>query len=120
MTCESFHALAPEDALAILQSSLHGLDAESIKTRCAQFGENSLPDAPPRPAGRRLLDQFNTVLLYVLMVSGLVTLLIGYHVDALVLWAVVLVNALVGVYHEDTARPTPRGVPGTVLSARLN
>ena len=119
MTQSPMHALPPEAALETLQSSVHGLGPENIAARRAQFGENRLPDAPPRPAWRRLLDQFNNVLLYVLMVSGLVTLLIGYHVDALVIWAVVLVNALVGFFQEGKAEQALSGILGMVVSEAL-
>ncbi|MGI9413937.1 MAG: HAD-IC family P-type ATPase, partial [Hyphomicrobiales bacterium] len=52
---------------------------------------------------RRLLAQFNNVLLYVLLGSAAVTAALGHGVDTIVILAVVLINAIIGFVQEGRA-----------------
>ena len=52
---------------------------------------------------RRVLLQFHNPLIYVLLAAAAATLLLGEYVDASVILAVVLVNALVGFVQESKA-----------------
>ena len=51
----------------------------------------------------RFLLQFHQPLIYILIVSGLVTAFLGEYVDSGVIFGVVLVNALVGYIQEAKA-----------------
>ncbi|HWS75602.1 MAG TPA: HAD-IC family P-type ATPase, partial [Quisquiliibacterium sp.] len=66
-------------------------------------GPNRLAEA--RPAGLlvRLARQFNNLLLYVLMAAAAVTGLMGHWVDAGVILAVVVLNAVIGFVQEGKA-----------------
>ena len=113
------HASTPENVLATLDSSDRGLNDEEVEARRALVGENRLPEPQVRPWYRRLLSQFNNALLYVLLVSALVTLLLGYHTDAAVILGVVVINALVGFVQEGRAEAALRGILSMVVSQVL-
>lgn len=99
----SWHAQSAEQALQHLASQREGLNAAEIERRQRLHGANCLPEPPTAGPLARLLRQFNNLLLYVLMAAALVTALIGHWVDAFVIGAVVLVNALIGFVQEGKA-----------------
>ncbi|WP_156820773.1 cation-translocating P-type ATPase [Dasania marina] len=104
------HAQPAAEVLSVQQSSEQGLtDAEATRRR-QQHGANSLPLAAANPAWRRLLLQFHNVLIYVLMVSALVSAALQHYVDCGVIVAVVVVNALVGFIQEGKAEDALRAI----------
>ncbi|ENO86760.1 putative cation-transporting P-type ATPase [Thauera linaloolentis 47Lol = DSM 12138] len=68
-----------------------------------RHGPNTLPEPPRNGPLKRFLLQFHNVLIYVLLAAGVVTLLLGHHVDSGVIFGVVLINALIGFLQEGKA-----------------
>ncbi|MGY6519006.1 MAG: cation-translocating P-type ATPase [Lysobacteraceae bacterium] len=99
----AWHALSPEDCLERLDSRLDGLDEDEVSRRRERLGDNALPAPPPRPAWRRLAAQFNNILIHLLLVAGVAAAVLGHWVDAAVILAVVVVNALIGFLQEGKA-----------------
>jgi ATPase, P-type (transporting), HAD superfamily, subfamily IC len=71
--------------------------------RLATHGPNELPAATGRSALLRFLAQFNNALIYFLLVAAVAAFLLGHLVDAVVIVAVVIVNAVVGFIQEGKA-----------------
>jgi magnesium-transporting ATPase (P-type) len=98
-----WHATAAEDVLAALATSPQGLSEAEATARRAKHGPNVLP----APAGRhpllRFLAQFNNALIYFLLAAALAAGVLGHHIDAGVILAVVLINAIVGFVQEGKA-----------------
>ena len=99
----AWHAMAVDEVLALLESRVEGLDAQEAGARLVRYGPNRLPEAKPRSTLVRLLSQFNNVLIYVLLIAGAVTALLEHWLDASVILAVVLVNAIIGFIQEGKA-----------------
>ena len=105
------HALAVEDAVRLLETDVeHGLTASEFERRTVVHGPNELPVARPTSTVRRLLQQLNHPLIYVLVVAGVVAGLLGEVVDASVIAGVVVVNALVGFVQESKAEAALDGL----------
>lgn len=83
--------------------SERGLDARESRHRLQRYGRNSLPERVGKPAWLRLLDQFRQVLILILLVAAGITAALGEWLDSAVIFAVVLVNALVGYFQEAGA-----------------
>ncbi len=98
-----WHALTADQALAALDTTRNGLSASEAIDRAGRFGPNRLPPPPSRSAWSRFLAQFHNVLIYVLVAAGLITLLLGHFVDSGVIFAVVVINALIGFVQEGKA-----------------
>ncbi len=88
-----------------------GLGAEEAARRLAQNGTNELRAAPPTPAWRRALAQFQDPLIYLLLAAVAIALVawwvegrVGWPVDALVIAAVVLLNGVIGLVQEAKAQ----------------
>lgn len=89
--------------LAALDSSHGGLTQAEAASRLAVHGPNSLPPAPaPHPLAR-FLAQFHNTLIYALLAAAVAAAWLGHGLDAAVIGAVVLVNAIVGFVQEGKA-----------------
>jgi Ca2+-transporting ATPase len=77
-----------------------GLAADEVTERQQRHGPNRLPEAPPRPAWKRLLDQFSDFMILVLLAAALLSGLIGDLADTLVILIIVLLNAAIGFWQE--------------------
>ena len=98
------HALALDALAAQHDVRLElGLPAEQVSQRKKKYGPNQLPEAPPRSAWRVFLAQFKSLLIMILIGAATLAALIGNTKDALVIVAVVLINATVGFYQEYRA-----------------
>jgi calcium-translocating P-type ATPase len=98
-----WHALTATEIRERLGVGPGGLGDGEASHRLERFGANRLKTAPRRPAWRRLLEQFQSVLIQVLLVAAVVTALLGDHVDAIVILAVVVINAVIGFIQEGKA-----------------
>ena len=107
-----WHALPAADVLARLGSGPDGLAEAEARGRLARHGPNRLPAARPRGPLRRLLAQFDSLLIHVLLASAAVTLLLGHAVDAAVILGVVVINALVGFVQEGRAEQALDAIRG--------
>jgi magnesium-transporting ATPase (P-type) len=93
-------------ATAVLEqlgTSDRGLSDSEAAARLAKYGHNELPHAVGRGALRRFMAQFHNVLIYLLLVAAAVAFMLGHIVDAGVIIAVVVVNAVVGFVQEGRA-----------------
>ncbi|NIQ96257.1 MAG: ATPase, partial [Desulfuromonadales bacterium] len=68
--------------------------------RQKQFGPNALPEKKPPGLALIFLHQFLSPLIYILLVAGGVSLAIGELTDAVFIFAVILLNALLGTFQE--------------------
>ena len=95
------HTLSGDDIAAhwVVQPAM-GLSAEEALQRQSQFGLNQLPAAPPRSAASVFAAQFKSVLILILAAASGLSALIGNFKDAIVILAVMLINATVGFYQE--------------------
>jgi magnesium-transporting ATPase (P-type) len=98
-----WHAQAAGDVLAALKTGPDGLTAQEAKAREEHYGPNRLAATPKRSEILRFLAQFNNVLIYVLLGAAALAMFIGHIVDAAVVLAVVLLNAIIGYVQEGRA-----------------
>lgn len=99
-----WHALAPADALRRQGTDpARGLAAAEAARRQADHGPNALPEPPARPAWRLFVHQLRSPLVYILFVAAVLAVALGHVGDAAVIVAVVLVNALIGLFQEGRA-----------------
>ena len=96
--------LTCDEALKRQATDAHtGLGSDEVARRLAQHGPNSLPASRRRGPWLRLALQFHNPLIYVLLAAGMGTFFLKDYVDAGVIAAVVLVNAIIGFVQEGKA-----------------
>ncbi|MFC3607025.1 cation-transporting P-type ATPase [Stutzerimonas tarimensis] len=98
-----WHSLTTEDCLKQLDSRSEGLGTEEATGRLERYGPNRLPQARRRGPLLRFALQFHNVLLYVMLVASVIAALLGHWIDAWVIFAAVLVNAVIGFIQEGKA-----------------
>jgi len=99
----AWHAVTPAAALEALRSDVDGLSDHEAARRLETYGPNRLPEGPRRGVLMRFLLQFHNLLIYVLVAAGAIAAAIGHGTDALVIFAVVLANAVIGFVQEGRA-----------------
>lgn len=79
-----------------------GLSADEAQARLSKNGPNAL-EAKTTPKWKMFLRQFNNIVIYILLVATILTIVIGHYTDAIVIGAVVVLNALIGYFQESSA-----------------
>jgi magnesium-transporting ATPase (P-type) len=110
----AWHAAAAGQVLAALGADAAGLASAEAAARLARHGPNTLPAAPTPSALRRLGRQFHSLLIYVLLASGVTVAALGHGVDATVIFAVVVLNAVIGYVQEGRAERALAALRGMV------
>jgi Ca2+-transporting ATPase len=103
--------VAVEDVAEALGTDLRaGLTAAEASRRLGEDGPNQLRAAPPVPTWRKILAQFQDPLIYLLLGAVVISLVAwviegraGWPVDALVIAAVVVLNAALGYVQQAKA-----------------
>jgi len=106
----SWHTETTKTVFETLATTPDGLSKEELTGRLVKYGPNRLPEPKTRSPLVRFLCQFHNVLIYVLMAASAVTAMLGHWVDASVILAVVLLNAVIGFLQEGKAENALRAI----------
>ena len=99
-----WHHLPAEEVVDLLNGNPEkGLDQFAVKHLQKTFGPNALTAKKGKGPLKRFLLQFHQPLIYILIVSGIITALLQEWVDSGVIFGVVLVNAIIGYLQEAKA-----------------
>ncbi len=99
-----------EETLEKLETTEDGLTTQEAASRLEEFGPNKLAEEEGISRLKILLHQFTSPLIYILLVAAVVTLLLNEYIDAGVIIAVVLLNAIVGYFQEFKAEESVRSL----------
>ena len=100
----AWHAMPADEVLQQLATDAgKGLDSAEVSTRFEKYGPNRLPEGRGRGPLMRLFAQFNSILVYVLLGAGFVKLMLNLWIDAVIIFSVVVLNALLGFIQEGRA-----------------
>jgi len=100
----AWHAIGADEVLRQLGANPRsGLDSEEISRRLGKYGSNKLPEGRKQGPLMRFLKQFDNILVYVLLGAGFIKLMVSLWLDAAIILAVVVINALLGYVQEGKA-----------------
>ncbi|WP_247234222.1 cation-transporting P-type ATPase [Telluribacter sp. SYSU D00476] len=101
---QPWHSLPADEVLEYMQvSDSGGLSEDEVARRKEQFGRNIMTPKKQQSAFIRFLLQFHQPLIYILLAATIVTIFLEEYIDAIVIFAVVLVNAVIGYVQESKA-----------------
>jgi Ca2+-transporting ATPase len=101
---EKWYALTNHDVLSRLTTNTEqGLSEADASKRRSQYGPNELPVESGTSLWELLISQFTDVMVLVLIVAAVVSIVIGDTKDAIVIMAIVVLNAALGFFQEYQA-----------------
>lgn len=101
-----FYTQGKDETLEALQSSREGLSTAEAQKRLDEYGHNELEEGQKRGLLAKFLDQFKDLMIIILLVAAALSVITeGTEglTDALIILAVVILNAAFGVYQEGQA-----------------
>ncbi len=94
-----------EEVLSTLNSDIErGLNTDNVKASLEKYGPNQLTEEKGKSFLSKLKDQFSDFLVLILIGAALVSIFVGEVQDAVVILAIVVVNAFLGLYQEGRAQ----------------
>ncbi len=96
------HSLDLDEIFKIYNTSYLGLDETEAKKRLELYGENTLKEKEESKF-IIFLRQFNSILIYVLMVASLISFFTQKYVDFTIIIIIIIVNGLIGFIQEIKA-----------------
>ncbi|MDK2896663.1 MAG: P-type Ca2+ transporter type [Candidatus Atribacteria bacterium] len=99
-----WHSLPQEEVLRILGTDPErGLSSAEVKKRLTDHGANTLPKGKKKAIWAMFLDQFKDFLVIILIAACVLSVFVGEITDALVILAILVINAILGVTQEKKA-----------------
>lgn len=99
-----WHHLPAKEVVDLLDGDAEkGLDLFQVKHLREAFGPNTITAKKGKRPWQRFLLQFHQPLIYILIVSGIITAALHEWVDSGVIFGVVMVNAIIGYIQEAKA-----------------
>ncbi len=98
-----FHATLKEDIFQELASSEKGLTQREAENRIQKYGKNQLKKVYNLEPLKILLSQFQSFLIYILIIASIISFIIGHLTDAIVILVIVVVNASIGFFQQYKA-----------------
>ncbi|QLB51022.1 cation-translocating P-type ATPase [Streptococcus sanguinis] len=101
-----FYTQTAEEVLKNLDSSIEGLSTAQAQERLATYGRNELDEGEKRTLLMKFLDQFKDLMIIILLVAAALSVItegMDGLTDAMIILAVVVLNATFGVYQEGKA-----------------
>ena len=98
-----YHSLQENKVLNELKTSKNGLDYATINNRIKKYGLNILPEKKQISPFSIFLKQFKSALVLILIAAAIISMLIGELLDALIIFIILILNALLGFIQEYKA-----------------
>ena len=101
-----YHIQTGDEVLKEVDSSKEGLTSSQAQSRLEAYGKNELEEGENRGLLAKFIDQFKDLMIIILLVAAALSVITeGMHglTDALIILAVVILNAAFGVYQEGQA-----------------
>ncbi len=102
----AYYTQSEEAVLEALQSSKEGLSKAEADNRLNEYGRNELDEGEKRSFFMKFLDQFKDLMIIILIVAAMLSVItegMEGMTDAIIILAVVVLNAAFGVYQEGQA-----------------
>ncbi len=117
---QNWHSIDYKEVIEIFESDKdEGLGKLSIKHRKEFFGENILSQKKQSSKIQNFFLQFHNSLIYILLLASLVTAYLDEWVDSSIIFAVVLINVIVGFLQEVKAQEAIDSLKNMMVSEAI-
>lgn len=98
-----FYQQSVDEVMNQMQADPKGLSDQQVAQRREQFGFNRLQAKRRTTIFEKFLAQFKDLMIIILIVAAIIAGIAGEHGDAAIILAVVILNAVFGVFQESKA-----------------
>lgn len=81
----------------------NGLNNSQLSLNLEKYGYNELTEKAGKGFYAKLVDQFSDFLVLILIAAAIVSIFVGEKTDSIVILAIVIINAFLGIYQEGKA-----------------
>jgi Ca2+-transporting ATPase len=99
----AWHSQSAEEVLARLTSTAEGLSSHEAAQRLETNGLNELKEGKRVSLLQISLGQFKSLIIWILIAAGVISGLLGELLDCIAILAIVVLNAVIGLYQEFKA-----------------
>jgi len=99
----NWHLLPISEIIQLLDTTLSGIDNESVAQRLKEFGKNQIEDKKKKTVLQMLLHQLLDFMIIILIIAAIISGLLGEYTDMVIILAIVLLNAAIGLIQEYRA-----------------
>lgn len=93
-----------------LRSSSEGLAESDRQQRLVENGENKLTGKQEVKEWQKIAKHFKDLLMIILMIAGVLKAMTGDYAEMVIIFAVVVINALIGYWQEKKAEESLNGI----------
>jgi Ca2+-transporting ATPase len=98
-----YYAKSISETFSLLDTTIHGLHKDEVARRLQKYGYNELKEAKKINPFIIFLRQFKSLLVYILLSAVVISFFLKEYVDAYVVLAILLFNAIFGFIQEYRA-----------------
>lgn len=98
-----YYSLTPKEAIKQLNSSENGLSQKEAEARIEKYGYNELEKGKKATPIVIFINQFKNALILLLIFAGFLSLFLHEKVESIAIFAIVLLNAILGFIQEYRA-----------------
>ncbi len=99
-----FYQVEAEKVINGIETSLtDGLSSQEAANRLEHYGLNELVETGKKNPWRILWEQMTSIMVVILIIAAIISLVLGEYLDAIVITAIILINAAIGFQQEYKA-----------------
>ncbi|MSE20970.1 ATPase, partial [Lactobacillus parabuchneri] len=100
---KQFYQRTVDDVMSQMKANPRGLTDQEVRDRREQFGPNKLTSKRRTTIIEKFFAQFKDLMIIILIIAAIIAGFAGETVDAIIILAVVILNAIFGVFQESKA-----------------
>ncbi|GAA0856258.1 cation-translocating P-type ATPase [Clostridium nitritogenes] len=100
---ESYHSFNKEEVLEKLNVTEEGLTDEEASLRLKTYGYNELRKVPKKSIWKMIKEQLSDIMVLILIVAAILSIILNEWTEAIVIIAIVLLDAIIGILQEKKA-----------------
>ncbi len=106
----NYYEKTAEEVCRELKTDPKGLSAKEAEERLASYGKNELAEGKKKSAFMVFLEQFKDLLICILIAAGIVSMITGEVESTIVIFAVIILNAVLGTVQYLKAEKSLEGL----------
>lgn len=107
---DRFYNLEKEAVLRHFNVTERGLNQKQVQENQKKYGKNILEEKPRPSKARIFLEQFQDLLVIILIIAALISLFTGELESTIVIFSVITLNAVIGTYQHLKAEKSLRSL----------